>query len=343
MKNLKTKIIITLGPSTDNKDMLDKTLKNGVDIIRVNFSHGTFAENSKRISEVKEWNKLNNKSIKVMADLPGPKMRIKSFAEGRATLVQNNIFTLDISLKEFEGNNDHVGLSIGNIFNLINPNLIILLSDGRIRLKVLRKEGSKIICRILCGGTLGNKQGINIPNLTKHLKSMSESDIDDISNAIILGVDFIAISFVNNEDDIINVRKILSKNKSSINIIAKIETLSSIENLESIIIQADMVMIARGDLGIEYGLAKLPPLQKKIIKKCIKLNTPVIIATHMLYSMINSITPTRAEVSDIANAIIDGANAILLTNETTISDNPDIVVKFANDICKETENYIQKL
>jgi pyruvate kinase len=337
VKPRRTKIIATLGPATDDKTVLQALLKAGVDLVRLNFSHGTQEQQLTRIQQVREISQQMDKEIGILADLQGPKIRIARFKTGSAELKNNADFCLDPELPDDAGDDHTVGVAYKALPDDVKPNDILLLDDGLIELRVNHIMGRKIHCRVQSGGILLNNKGINRQGGGLTAPALTDKDRADLKFAVQHGVDYIAVSFPRNADDIKLARDLIHAAKGSSGIIAKIERTEAVANIDEIIHVSDAVMVARGDLAIEIGYAELPAVQKDIIHKARTFNKAVITATQMLESMIHHVVPTRAEVSDVANAIIDGTDAVMFSAETASGQYPVKVIETAHAICVGAE------
>ncbi len=343
MNNLKrTKIIATLGPSTDDPELLETLFLRGVNLVRLNFSHGHHEAHEKRAHLVRKLAAKNHQIIGILADLQGPKIRIARFKEGVVLLKPGQTFILDTQLPEEEGTSDRVGLNYKNLPKDVSTGDTLLLDDGRLVLEVKKVQKHQVICSVKVGGQLSNNKGINRLGGGLSAPAITEKDKADLIKAVEMGVDYIAISFPRNAQDIQAARKLLQAEKNnSAGIIAKIERSEAIEDLDEIIAVSDGIMIARGDLAIEVGEAKVPALQKEIIQRAKLANCPVITATQMMESMITNPVPTRAEVSDVANAVLDGTDAVMLSAETATGAYPEQVVSTMARICETIEQHPQ--
>ena len=342
-KNKKTKIVVTMGPSMEDESVIDKCIKHGANVFRCNFSHGEKNKHLENISKIRRIASSNKTEVTIMVDLQGPKIRVGRFLNDKVFLENNNIFTLDTSKNPSLGNEEFVGVDYNNLINDVTVGNILLLDDGRIVLEIKELDGNKIICKVLVGGSLSNNKGINLKGGGLSAGALTEKDIGDIEFASNLDVDYFAISFVNTAEDVENAKKIIKKNKSSAGIIAKIERKKALKNIEEIIKAADGIMVARGDLGVEIGDEELPAVQKNLINIAKKIGKPVITATQMMQSMIHDYIPTRAEVFDVANAVLDNSDAVMLSNESAVGDHPDIVVEAMSRICFNAEkNFFPK-
>ena len=333
----RTKIVATLGPATDDPKILKKLIMGGADTVRLNYSHGTHEDQAKRVEQIYDLTKKTGRHIGIMADLQGPKIRISTFREGYVVLEEGDEFTLDTSLKVNEGDENQVGVTYKNLTKDVKKGNNLLLDDGRIILQVESIRDTRIKCVVLLGGYLSNNKGLNKEGGGLSAKALTAKDRRDLRHAIQLGVDFIAISFPRDASDVEAARRLIKKEGGECRIIAKIERAEAIENEDEIIEASDAIMIARGDLGVEIGDASLPPVQKRLIKKARRMNRAVITATQMMESMIENHIPTRAEVFDVANAVLDGTDAVMLSAETSIGKYPAKVVEAMSRIITETE------
>ncbi|MCI9177960.1 MAG: pyruvate kinase [Clostridia bacterium] len=308
----KTKIICTLGPAVDNPEILEKLILAGMDVARINFSHGNYKDQEPRIENFKKVREKVGKPVALMLDTKGPEIRIGKFENGKIELKEGDIFTL--VNEEILGTKEKVSITYKNLHNEVNVGTTILINDGLIKIEVIKIEGTDIVCRVIDGGSLTNTKSINIPGMEINLPSPTEKDIEDIKFGIVAGFDYIAASFVRTAQDVLNIRKILTENGGGhIKIISKIENKQGLDNFDSILELSDGIMVARGDLGVEIPMEEVPICQKDFIAKCNKAGKPVIIATQMLESMIHNPRATRAEVSDVANAVYDMASCIMLS------------------------------
>lgn len=335
----RTKIVVTLGPSLDSPDMLERVILAGAVVFRANFSHGEISMHETRINMVREIAARHGKTIAILVDLQGPKIRIGRFKNKKITLKEGQQFILDTMLDENAGDENTVSLAYENLPYDVHKDDTLLLDDGRIVFKVLSTEPTKITCRVTVGGELSNNKGINRLGGGLSAAALTDKDRADIKEAVRLKADYIAVSFPRQADDIKEARILLKAAGGDPGIIAKIERAEAITNLEGIIEASDAVMIARGDLGVEIGDAELPGMQKKIIKISRIFNKPVITATQMLETMITNTIPTRAEVSDVANAVLDGTDAVMLSGETAVGLYPDKAVAAMDRICLSAEKH----
>jgi pyruvate kinase len=311
----KTKIVCTIGPASDAPEILEKLILGGMNVARVNFSHGSHEENKKRFDALKTARQKLEKNVAIMLDNKGPEIRIKQFAASPITLEDGARFAL--VCEDVAGTQDEVSVTYANLCNEVRPGLLILIDDGLIRLRVEKIEGKRIITTVENGGELSNNKSINIPDLPIKLPALTQQDIDDLIFGVQNGIDFVAASFIRTGDDVLSIRKVLNENGGAhIKIISKIENRLGVDNIDDIIRLSYGIMVARGDLGVEIPPEEVPLVQKKIIRKCNAAGKPVITATQMLDSMIRNPSPTRAEVTDVANAVFDGSDAVMLSGET---------------------------
>lgn len=332
----KTKIVCTLGPSTDNEDVLRQLMQEGLNVARCNFSHGSYEEHKKRMDMVKKLRKEVKKPIAILLDTKGPEVRVKQFKQGKITLKEGQLFTL--TSEDVEGNEEKVSVTYSRLYEDLEVGMKVLIDDGLIEMKVEKVEQTNIMCRVINGGVVSNNKGINVPDVNLSMPYLSEKDREDILFGISQDVDFIAASFVQCKDDILQLRKLLDKNGgAAINIIAKIENIQGVENIDEIIEASDGIMIARGDMGVEIPYEEVPVIQKMIIRKVYEAGKQVITATQMLESMIKNPRPTRAETTDVANAVYDGTSAIMLSGETAAGAYPVEAVKTMVRIAERTE------
>ncbi|MDO5100610.1 MAG: pyruvate kinase [Eubacteriales bacterium] len=336
----KTKIICTMGPNTNDREVLRRLMQNGMDVARFNFSHGDYEEQGSRIKLLKELRKELDLPIAMLLDTKGPEIRTGCLADGKkVTLVEGEEFVL--TTEDIVGDAKRVSVTEACILRDLEVGNTILIDDGLISLSVIGLTETDITCRINNGGELGEKKGINIPNVKLGLPAVTEKDRADILFGIKQDFDFIAASFIRNAQAVEEIRTILRDNGGAhIQIIAKIENAEGIENIDSIIEAADGIMVARGDMGVEVPEHEVPYIQKRIIRKCKKLDKPVITATQMLDSMIRNPRPTRAEVTDVANAIYDGTDGIMLSGETAMGKYPVEALQMMVKIAESTEQHL---
>lgn len=333
----RTKIIATLGPATDYPQVLERLVAAGVDAVRLNFSHGSVEEHAARIARLRDIVARQKKTIAIIADLQGPKIRIAAFAKGPITLQENDPFIFDAALAESAGNQKTIGISYKNLPQDVKTEDILLVDDGKLSFKVISVQGTQIHCEVIHGGPLSDHKGINRLGGGLSAHAFTAKDKQDLREAIRLDVDYIAVSFPRAASDILEVKKHIAELKGHAGIIAKIERKEAIDNIEEIIDTSDVIMVARGDLGVEIGDAALPAIQKQLISQVRAQNKVVITATQMMESMIHSPIPTRAEVMDVANAILDGTDTLMLSAETANGDDPVRVVEAMSRICVGAE------
>ena len=333
----RTKIVATLGPASANKETLKNMVFKGVDVCRLNFSHGSQEDHLQLINTIKELNQEHGLNIGILADLQGPKIRIGQMIEGGAQLVEGE--KIDITTNEQIGDANRIYISYENFPKDVNTGEIILLDDGKLQLRVLStNEKDTVNCEVVHGGILTSRKGVNLPNTKVSIPSITEEDYDNLYFALKHGADWIAMSFVRSAEDIIKGKEIIAQQGRTAGVIAKIEKPEAIENIDAIIDASDGIMVARGDLGIEIPMEKVPGLQKQIVQKCRNKSKPVIIATQMLESMIQSPIPTRAEVNDVANSVLDGADAVMLSGETSVGKFPEIVIETMAKVITQVES-----
>jgi pyruvate kinase len=337
----RTKIIATLGPATDAPGALKRLLAEGVNVVRLNLSHGTPDDHRLRAAAVRAAAAELGHEVGILADLQGPKIRVERFANGPIQLEPNQSFTLDCRADAPAGDATRVGVSYHDLWRDVKPADVLLLDDGLISLEVVEVGEQTILCSVLVGGTLSDRKGINRQGGGLTVAALSDKDRNDIKLAAELGADFLAVSFVKTADDIEQARRLLHEAGGSAALVAKIERAEAIENLSEIVIASDAVMVARGDLGVEIGDAELPGLQKKIIREALIQSRVVITATQMMQSMVESPIPTRAEVLDVANAVIDGTDAVMLSQETAAGKHPDKAVAAMRRVCLGAERQFE--
>ncbi|MBI1732997.1 MAG: pyruvate kinase [Gammaproteobacteria bacterium] len=332
----RTKIIATLGPSTDQPGMLERLVNCGVDLFRINYSHQSHADHERRFQAARSLKGMGAE-IGIIADLQGPKIRLERFLTDKVYLEDNSSFTLDTSLDKNAGDRSHVGVTYKNLTREVSAGDRLLVDDGRIVLEVKDIEGNEVHCRVVMGGELSGKKGINLQGGGLAAGALTRKDQNDLAHAVAHGADYLAVSFVRSVDDIREARRLLSAAGSSAGIIAKLERAEALKNAEAIVEASDAIMIARGDLGVEIGDAALPPVQKRLIKMARDMDRAVITATQMMESMIDHQIPLRAEIFDVANAVFDGTDALMLSGETSVGKYPDKVVQTMARVCEETE------
>lgn len=339
--NKKTKIVCSIGPSSVEKSVMREMILKGMNVARINFSHATIEERHEVEMVVRELNEELRTNVAIMYDTKGPDFRTGNLVNDSINLVEGK--TIRIVKEDILGTEEKFTVNYKNALDSISIGNIILLEDGLMKLEVIDKDDFGLTCKILVGGVLGNRKGINVPGVKLDMPFLSETDVEDIKYACINKGDFLALSFVSSADDIKKVRDILKEmGDNHMQIVSKIESDQAIANLESIIDASDGIMVARGDLGVEVPMDKVPMLQKDMIKKSHEMGKFSIVATEMLASMYKSARPTRAEVSDIANAVLDGCDAVMLSGETTIGKYPIEAVRYMADVCRSAEEYYNR-
>tara|TARA_R110002049_G_scaffold252264_2_gene427344 strand:+ start:80236 stop:81696 length:1461 start_codon:yes stop_codon:yes gene_type:complete len=337
MMHRRTKIIITLGPATDDETVMSKLIDAGIDLVRLNFSHGTMEEHKRRVEMVRRISKEKNYNVGILGDLQGAKLRIGRFINRKITLKVGEKFNLDADLDLESGTQEVVGFTYKGLINDVSVGDTLLLDDGRVALEIEAIEDKLIKTTVLAGGELSSNKGMNRKGGGLSAACVTEKDIEDITYVNELDLDYIAASFIKSADDIHQVRTLLKQQNSDISIVAKIETIEALEHIDDILECTEAIMIARGDLGVEIGDAEVPAVQKMLISKAQKTNCLAITATQMMESMVHSPIPTRAEVSDVANAVLDGTDAVMLSGETAVGEYPIEVVKAMSRICCASE------
>ena len=332
----RTKIVATLGPATSTPEAIQALVDGGVNVFRLNFSHGDHATHEKNVQSIRAVAATAGRAIGILQDLQGPKIRTATFAEGKVRLEEGAAFALTCD-DDSPGDATRVGVTYTNLCNDVQQGDTLLLDDGRLALEVTQVENATIHTRVTLGGTLSNNKGINIPGADLSIPALTEKDVADLEFGVSLGVDWVAISFVRSREDVLQARSHLAKAGSDAKLMAKIEKPSAVERFSEILREVDGVMVARGDLGVELAPERVPQIQKRLIRQCIEAGKPVITATQMLESMIQSPTPTRAEASDVANAIYDGTDAIMLSGETAVGDYAVDAVKMMDRIARSVE------
>lgn len=333
----KTKIVATLGPASSDKDVLLSLIKAGVDVCRLNFSHGKQEDHQKVINTIREINQQYKTNIGILADLQGPKIRIGLVKDGGINLINGT--RVKITTQECIGDDNQIYITYTTFPQDVKAGEIILLDDGKLQLKVVEtNRKDTVICEVVHGGLLTSRKGVNLPNTKVSIPSLTEEDLVNLDFALANDVEWIGLSFVRKAEDIIELKRIISRSGRTARVIAKIEKPEAIENIDAIIEVTDGVMVARGDLGVEMPLEEVPVLQKMIAKKCNIASKPVIVATQMLESMITTPRPTRAEVNDVANSVLDGADAVMLSGETSVGEFPLIVIETMSKIIQHVED-----
>lgn len=334
----KIRIVATIGPASEAPEMLEKMVRAGLDVARLNFSHGNHEEHQNRINNIRKAEKRVKKPITILADLAGPKIRTGDLQTETVTLEAGKKIVL--TTEKIAGTAERMSVNYPDLTKDIKPGKDILINDGKQRLRVLSVKGTEITCEIIAGGTIRSRRGINLPGTMISMAVVTEKDMEDVKFAIKNKADVFAMSFVQTAQDITDFRKTLHKLGSKALIMAKIETEAAIENLDAIIDAVDAIMVARGDLAVEIGAERVPFLQKTMVKKAREKGKIVVVATQMLESMIESPVPTRAEVSDVSNAILEGADAIMLSAESAVGKYPLEAIKTMTAIDLETEQHV---
>ena len=332
----RTKIICTLGPATDVDGVLKDMVKAGMNVARFNFSHGSHEEHKSRMDLVKSIRKELGMPVGIMLDTKGPEIRTKTYKDGKIEIVEGQQFTL--TTRDIEGDNTIVSISYEGLPNDVTEGTTILIDDGLIAFKVEKVEGTEIVCRALNGGPLSNRKSVNVPGIKLNMPYISEKDRSDVIFGCSQGIDFIAASFCRSAQDMRDLKAILKEQGcEDVEIIAKIENMEGVNNIDEILDEVNGIMVARGDLGVEVPFEELPAIQKNLIKKCISRGRRVVTATQMLESMAKNPRPTRAEVSDVANAVYDGTSAIMLSGETSVGKYPVETVAAMSSIAENAE------
>lgn len=332
----KTKIVCTIGPASSNPDVLERLIKAGMNVARLNFSHGTHEEHSAVVGSIRTLSARLDMPVAILQDISGPKIRIGVFRDDEVLLKAGSVFT--ITTRDVTGDETQVGVNYRNLPNDVVAGDTILLCDGNIQLKVVDTTASDINCLVMVGGVLSSHKGINLPTATMDVPPLTAKDEDDLRFGIEQGVDYIALSFVRQASDIETLKGIIKSAGASIPVIAKIEKHEALSNIDDIISIVDGIMVARGDLGVEIPFEQVPLIQKMLVRKCNAAGKPVITATQMLMSMVKNPRPTRAEVTDIANAVLDGTDALMLSEETAVGSYPVEAVSVMSQIAANTES-----
>ncbi|WP_207428426.1 pyruvate kinase [Pedobacter sp. SYSU D00535] len=332
----RTKIVATLGPASSGKETLLSMIKAGVDVCRLNFSHGSQADHQKTIDTIREINKQYKTHVGILADLQGPKIRIGKVQDGGIHLINGN--RIEITTNEMLGNDKQIYITYQNFPKDVRAGETILLDDGKLQMRVIDTNNKDtVVCEVIHGGILTSRKGVNLPNTKISIPSLTEEDLSNLELALENDVEWIGLSFVRTAEDIVDLKRIISRSGKTARVIAKIEKPEAIDNIDAIIAATDGVMVARGDLGVEMPMEQVPVLQKMIARKCREASKPVIVATQMLESMITTPRPTRAEVNDVANSVLDGADAVMLSGETSVGEFPLIVIETMAKIIKNIE------
>ena len=334
----KTKIVATLGPASSDKDTLRQMFQAGLNVCRLNFSHGSHEDHAAVVKTIRELNDETGLNVAILADLQGPKIRTNEMENNGVELVNGSIVT--IGIEKVVGTAQRFSINYEKLPQDVQAGERILLDDGKLALEVVATDGKKeFTAKVIHGGILSSKKGVNFPNTRISMPSLTPKDLEDLEFALTQDVDWIGLSFVRSARDIIELKHIIASKKAKAKVIAKIEKPEAIDDIDEIIRESDGLMVARGDLGVEVPFQKVPLIQKMLITKCITQAKPIIVATQMMETKINNITPTRAEVNDVANAVLDGADAVMLSGETSVGKFPVEVIKTMANIVTEMEQF----
>ncbi|SEF92692.1 pyruvate kinase [Actinacidiphila yanglinensis] len=331
----RAKIVCTLGPAVDSYDQLKTLVDAGMNVARLNFSHGSHAEHESRFQRVRKVAEETGRAVGILADLQGPKIRLGKFADGPVELVAGDEFT--ITTEEVAGDRTICGTTYKGLPGDVSQGDPILINDGNVALRVIEVEGARVRSLVVEGGVISDHKGINLPGASVNVPALSEKDIEDLRFALRMGVDMVALSFVRDAKDVRDVHRVMDEEGRRVPVIAKVEKPQAVENMEDVVMAFDAVMVARGDLAVEYPLERVPVVQKRLIELCRRNAKPVIVATQMMESMITNSRPTRAEASDVANAILDGADAVMLSAESSVGKYPIETVKTMARIVEAAE------
>ncbi len=332
----KTKIIATLGPASTEKKVLKAMILSGVDVCRLNFSHADHAVHAQTIKTIREINKELDTNVAILVDLQGPKIRIGEFEKDNVVIKKSEI--IGFTTKKVKNTSKIFHIDYEDFAADIKPGEEILIDDGKLKLVCTETDKkTEVKAKVIYGGVVSSRKGVNLPHTDLSLPSMTDKDIEDAHFALEQDIDWLALSFVRQVSDIIELKQLIKRKKKKVNVIAKIEKPQAIDNLDEIIQASDAVMVARGDLGVELDFARVPLIQKEIVEKCINYSRPVIIATQMMESMITNFRPTRAEANDVANAVLDGADTLMLSGETSVGKYPVLTIESMHRIIRQTE------
>ncbi|SDJ76001.1 pyruvate kinase [Streptomyces indicus] len=331
----RSKIVCTLGPAVDSYEQLKALIEAGMNVARFNFSHGSHAEHQERYDRVRQASADTGKAVGVLADLQGPKIRLETFAEGPVELVRGDEFT--ITTEDVPGDKSICGTTYKGLPGDVAKGDQVLINDGNVELKVVSVEGPRVKTVVIEGGVISDHKGINLPGAAVNVPALSEKDVEDLRFALRMGCDMVALSFVRDANDVKDVHKVMDEEGRRVPVIAKVEKPQAVNNMEGVVSAFDAVMVARGDLAVEYPLEKVPMVQKRLVELCRRNAKPVIVATQMMESMITNSRPTRAEASDVANAILDGADAVMLSAESSVGAYPIETVKTMSKIVAAAE------
>ncbi|MCQ4080456.1 pyruvate kinase [Streptomyces sp. RB6PN25] len=331
----RAKIVCTLGPAVDSYDQLKALVEAGMNVARFNFSHGTHAEHEERYHRVRKVSDETGRAVGVLADLQGPKIRLETFADGPVELVAGDEFT--ITTEDVPGDRSICGTTYKGLPGDVRKGDPVLINDGNVALQVIEVSGPQVRCLVVEGGVISDHKGINLPGAAVNVPALSGKDVEDLKFALRMGADMVALSFVRDANDVRDVRRVMDEVGRRVPVIAKVEKPQAVDNMEAVVAAFDAVMVARGDLAVEYPLEKVPVVQKRLIELCRRNAKPVIVATQMMESMINNSRPTRAEASDVANAVLDGADAVMLSAESSVGKYPIETVKTMSRIVEAAE------
>ncbi len=332
----RTKIIATLGPASSDKEILKKMFQSGLDVCRINFSHSTYSDAKGLINTIRELNDEIGTDVAIMADLQGPKLRVGEMENGKVFLEKDS--TIEFVTEKCLGNASKVYMSYQEFPQDVNPGDSVLVDDGKIKLEVVKTNRlDSVLVKVIYGGDLASFKGVNLPNTDISLPSLTEKDVEDATFALEQNVDWLALSFVRRVSDVVELKQLIKRKRKNTRVIAKIEKPQAVKKLDAILAETDAIMVARGDLGVEMPFDMVPILQKEIVEKCINASVPVIIATQMMESMITNFRPTRAEANDVANAVIDGVDTVMLSGETSVGMFPVETIESMHKIIQHTE------
>lgn len=335
----KTKIVATVGPASNSKEGLLQLIKEGVDVFRLNFSHGSHEDHLKVINNIIELTEQYDIPIGILADLQGPKLRVGEIENGSLELLKGDVLTF--VPEPCLGNREKIYMSYESFAEDVKVGERVLVDDGKLILEIIEIKGKAVKLKVIHGKNISSKKGVNLPETKISLPCLTEKDLNDLEFILTQPVNWIALSFVREASDIEELKALIDEHSHYAKVIAKVEKPEAVKNIKAIVSAADAVMVARGDLGVEVPMEKLPAIQKDIIKKCLQKSKPVIVATQMMESMISNPSPTRAEITDVANAVLDGADAVMLSGETSVGAHPELVVKAMNKIIGEAENHYE--
>ncbi|SEQ70610.1 pyruvate kinase [Streptomyces radiopugnans] len=331
----RSKIVCTLGPAVDSYDQLKTLIEAGMNVARFNMSHGSHAEHEERYHRLRKASQETGRAIGVLADLQGPKIRLETFADGPVELVRGDEFT--ITTEDVPGDRTICGTTYKGLPGDVSKGETVLINDGNVSLQVIDVDGPRVRCIVIEGGVISDHKGINLPGVSVNVPALSAKDVEDLKFALEMGCDMVALSFVRDAADVRDVHRVMDEVGRRVPVIAKVEKPQAVENMEEVVLAFDGVMVARGDLAVEYPLEKVPMVQKRLIEMCRRNAKPVIVATQMMESMITNSRPTRAEASDVANAILDGTDAVMLSAESSVGQYPIETVKTMSKIVQAAE------